>query len=88
MLYNAFVLPHITYCNIVGGNSNKYNLDTILLQKKALKVCTHSNFLAHTDPIFYNHKTLKVNDIHTYQKAIYMFKHTQNLLPYFQNELV
>ena len=77
MLYNALVFPHITYCNIVWGNSNRYNLDSVLLlQKKALRMCTHSNNLAHTDPIFYN-KNLKVNDIHTYQ--------TQNLLPFFHN---
>ena len=86
MLYNALVLPHITYCNIVWGNSNKYNLDAILLlQKKAVRICTHSNYLAHADPIFYNLKTLKVDDIHTYQTSIFMFKHTQNLLPFFHN---
>ena len=48
MLYNSLVLPHITYCNIVWGNSNQSKLNSILiLQKKVLRICTHSNYLSH-----------------------------------------
>ena len=77
MLYNSLVLPHITYCNIVWGNSNQSKLNSILiLQKKALRICTHSNYLAHTNPIFHELNILKLHDIHTYQTSICMFKHT------------
>ena len=86
MLYNSLILPHINYCNIVWGNCNKSKLNSILLlQKKAIRMCTHSDYLAHTDPIFYQLRIIKVHDIHTYQTAIFMFKYTQNLLPLFQN---
>ena len=74
MLYNSRVLPHITYCNIVWGNSNQSKLNSVLiLQKKALRICTHSNYLAHTNPIFHELKTLTLHDIHTYQTSIFMF---------------
>ena len=82
LLYNTLILPHITYCNIVWGNSNKTNINSILLlQKKALRICTHSNYFSHSDPIFYDLRTLKVNDIHTLQSAIFMLKSNLNMLP-------
>ena len=86
MLYNTLILPHILYCNIVWGNCNKSKIDSIfLLQKKALRICTYSTYLAHTDPLFHRLKTLKVHDVHKYQTAIFMFKYSQNLLPFFGN---
>ena len=86
MIY-ALILPFLNYCNIVWGNCSKTEIQTLaLLQKKAIRICSHSNYLAHTTPIFKELKTLKVNDIHRYQTAIFMFKHTANLLPpSFQN---
>lgn len=87
MLYNSFILSHISYCNIVWGNSNKIKIDSLLrLQKKALRICSHSHYLAHTDPLFHNFKTLKIYDIHTYQTAIFMYKTSNNTIPTpFQN---
>ena len=52
-----------------------------LLQKKALRICTNSSFLAHTDPLFYQLNVLKVNDINSFQTAIFMFRYTKNSLP-------
>jgi len=86
VLYNSFVLPYINYCNIVWGNCNKSKIESLfLLQKKAIRVCTHSAYLAHTDPLFKQLNTLKVHDLHTYQSAIFMFKHTTHLLPFFHD---
>ena len=58
MLYNALVLPHINYCNIVWANCNKTKLNSILLlQKRALRICTNSHYLSHADPLFKQIKT-------------------------------
>ena len=82
MLYNSFILSHISYCNIVWGNSNKIKVDSLLrLQKKALRICYHSHYLAHTDPLFHHFKTLKIYDIHTYQTAIFMYKFSTDTIP-------
>ena len=51
------------------------------LQKKALRICTHSHYIAHTDPIFHNLKSLKIDDINTYQTAIFMYKFSTNTIP-------
>ena len=87
MLYNSLILSHLSYCNIAWGNCNKTKLNVLLLlQKKALRICTQSHFLANSDPIFHRLKTLKINDIHTLQTAIFMFKFSKNILPpAFQN---
>ena len=34
MLYNTLILPHISYCNIVWGNSGKTKVNPILLLQK------------------------------------------------------
>ena len=82
MLYNSFILSNISYCNIVWGNSNNMKIEKILrLQKKALRICTYSHYIAHTDPIFYNLKTLKIGDIHTFQTAIFMYKFSTKTIP-------
>ena len=83
-IYNALVLPNINYCNIVWGNGNNVNINNILkLQKKAIRICTGSHYLAHTDPLFHQLHSLKINDINTLQTAIFMYKLTANLLPSF-----
>ena len=86
MLYNALILPYFNYCNVVWGNCNKTKINAMfLLQKKALRICTNSHYLEHTGPLFFRLKALKIDDIHKYQKAIFMFKYTQNSLPLFHN---
>ena len=87
LLYNTMVLPYITYCNIVWASCAKTKLTPILLlQKRALRICTGSSFLANSEPLFKKLKTLKVFDINTLQVAIFMFKYCNNQLPTsFQN---
>ena len=87
LLYNALIVPFLNYCNIVWGNCNKTKINTLLLlQKRAIRICSHTNYLAHTTPIFKRMKTLKAEDIHTFQTAIFMYKYVTNLLPpSFQN---
>ena len=82
ILYNSFVLSHIMYCNIVWGNCATTKINSLLLlQKRALRIITNSNYLAHSNPLFHRLKTLKVQDIHSLQTSIFMFKFSHDLLP-------
>ena len=82
MLYNTLILPYISYCNSVWGHSSDLNTNRILrLQKKALRICTGSHYLANTDPLFYELHTLKIKDINIFQTSIFMFKFKSKLLP-------
>ena len=87
LLYNAIVLPYITYCNIVWANCGITKLTPILLlQKRALRICTGSSYFANSDPLFFKLKTLKVSEINDLQVATFMYKYTNNRLPSsFQN---
>ena len=80
-LYNSILLPHITYCNIVWGTFKSKNNHVYLLQKKAIRICAGSDFYDHTDPLFYRFKTLKIDDIHTLQIAMFMYKFHLKQLP-------
>ena len=82
ILYNALILPYITYCNLAWGNCGSTKINSILLlQKRALRLITNSRYLAPTEPLFSRLNTLKVSDIHTLQTAIFMHKYTFNQLP-------
>ena len=81
-IYNALILPYINYCNIIWGNCSMTKLDHIfLLQKKAVRICTKSSYLSHTDPLFNRLRMFKVYDINTLQIAIFMFKYHYEMLP-------
>ena len=81
-LYNSLILPHISYCIVIWGNSSRTKIDTILrLQKKAIRICTSSDYNAHSAPLFRKLKTLNVYDLAQYHTAVLGFNYFQCLLP-------
>ena len=75
LLYNSLILSRLLYCNVAWGRSSKRNIESVLLlQKKAIRICTGSQYLANTDPLFNKMKLLKINDITYMQTAMFMFK--------------
>ena len=82
LLYNSLILSRLLYCNVVWGRSSKRNIDSILLlQKKAVRICTGSQYLANSDPLFNKLRLLKITDITYMQTAIFMFKLSKGLQP-------
>ena len=82
LLYNSLILSKLSYCNIVWGTSCKRNLNSILLlQKRAIRICSGSHYHAHTDPIFKDFKLLKITDINFCQTALFMYKIKLNIIP-------
>ena len=51
------------------------------LQKKALRIITHSSPRAHTYPLFNKFKILNIFNIYKYQVSCFVFLHMQKLLP-------
>ena len=87
MIYNVLILPHINYCNMVWGNCHRTKLDkTLLLQKKAVRICTSSPHLSHTNPLFHSLKILKVHDINTLHTVIFTYRYNNKLLPQVFND--
>ena len=81
-LYNTFALPYLSYCNIIWADKNNSHINSLfLIQKRIIRTCTNSLWLAHTDPLFKQLKTLKVQDIYSHQLGTFMFQYHHNLLP-------
>ena len=81
-LYNTLVFPYLNYCAITWADKNNANLHSLfLMQKRIIRTCTNSVWLAHTDPLFYSLKTLKVCDLYTFQTAQFMYKYHHDHLP-------
>ena len=82
-IYNSLFLPHINYCLLAWG----YSSDRILkLQKQAIRLVCSANHLAHTEPLYKELHTLKLNDLLQAKALKFYFKYTHHELPqYFDN---
>ena len=82
MLYNSIVLPHLTYCCELWGNTYKTSLHHIvILQKKIMRIVHGAKFREHTNMLFYKAKSLKFNDLVELNMAKIMHKAYYSTLP-------
>ena len=79
MLYYCFVYP---YCIEVWGDSCKVYMQTLVrLQRKVMRIITHSSWNACVDQLFASTKFIEIQKIHVYKVALVMFKVKQNICP-------
>ena len=82
MLYYTLIHPYFLYCNIIWGSASMAALNNlVLLQKRAVRLISKSEFRAHSSPIFKRLRILKLADINTFQTLVFMYKIKNNLLP-------
>ena len=82
MIYNSIISPYFRYCNIAWSSCNSYStLRLYRLQKRAVRVITHANFLAHTKPLFSQLNLLNVYDFSDYEIAIFMYLCYKSYIP-------
>ena len=82
LLYCSLVLPHISYCVEVWGNNYKTVINPIfLLQKKAIRIVSKTDYYSPTNPLFIELKTLKLLDLVDLNTALLMYKAHNHLLP-------
>ena len=62
-LYNTLIMPHLHYSLLTWGSCIKEKHPLHLLQKKALRIITNNDYIAHTEPIYTELKILKLNDM-------------------------
>ena len=81
-VYYSIIFPFLTYGVLIWGNTYKTNIEPLtILQKKALRIITFSNFSAHTSPIFKLYNLLKFSDIVKFYTAIFMHQFSSGKLP-------
>jgi hypothetical protein len=72
-LYHSMFHCHLLYCASLISCTNKNNVEKIAkLQKKAIRIATHSHHLAHTEPIFTSLEILPLHSIITKARLLFM----------------
>ena len=80
-IYNTLILPHVHYCLVLWGYVVKENHSLHLLRKKALRIITNSDYLAHTEPICKKLRTLKISNMFSVALWKFYYKLIINKLP-------
>ena len=81
-LYFAIFHSHLLYCANLIGCASKTDLKKIaVLQKKAIRIISNSNYNAHTKPIFNDLKILPFENILYEQKMLFMHAIYNNYAP-------
>ena len=81
-VYYSIIYSFLTYGIIVWGNTYSSNLQPlIILQKKAIRIITFSDFRAHTSPSFKQLSLLKLCDVVELQTALFMYQYNKGIFP-------
>ena len=81
MIYNTLVVPHLTYCCEIWGNTYNTRLrDLVLLQKRAVRIIDNADWREHSSRIFDKYKLLKLADLVEYQTLGLMYKANKGTL--------
>ena len=82
ILYCSLILPYLTYCVEVWGNTFKTIIKSIyMLQKKAIRIINQSDHIASTNPLFIKSNSLKLEDLVNLNIAVIMYKAHNKMLP-------
>ena len=81
-LYNALILPHISYGIQVWGTAASIHLHRLyVLQKKIVHIVCGVHPRTYTEPIYKSLNILNIDQIRDYSIALLMYKLTKHLLP-------
>ena len=80
-IYNSLCLSHLSYGITVWGSAPNTTLKRLVdLQKKGIRHVCNSKYNAHTTPLYYHNKVLKLNDLYKLSCAKFTYKKTQGKL--------
>ena len=80
-LYNSLITPQFNYCILCWGSVVRENHSLHILQKRALRLITNSNYISHTEPLCKELRVLKVFDMFYVAVWKFYYKLTHNNLP-------
>ena len=84
ILYYAHVNSTLNYCTPIWGNTSFSHLQSlILMQKRIIRIISQSQYRDHTQPLFKQHKILKLTDLCRFHNIVEYFKNIpqQPLIP-------
>ena len=81
-VYYSLFYTHLIYGCLVQSCSRKSNIDRLIkLQKRCIQIINFSDFNSHTDPQYFDLKLLKVNDIFSLSKFLFMLDFIKEHIP-------
>ena len=82
MMYYSLINPYLLYGNILWGSAYRTHLQKLTtLQKKSLRIIANTTYNEHTSPIFKRLNILKLEDMHKYELAKFVFAAKESLTP-------
>ena len=88
-LYNALILPHLSYAIAVWGSASKCFINKLeITQKRIIRLISGARYDQHTSPLFKKLKILKLNDLYELELIKLIHEHEYGTLPHsLQNSL-
>ena len=81
-LHYSLIYPFFTYGIIAWENTYHYTINPLfVLQKKAIRILTFSDYNEHTNPIFIKLKILRFHDVIYFHNAIFLYDYHSGNLP-------
>ena len=75
MVYLSIVYPHLLYCSAIWGGAFITLIDYLFTaEKKIIRIVYFKPKFEHTNPLFHDHKLIKLPDIILLQTCIFVFK--------------
>ena len=88
LFYNAYILPQLDYCCTIWGNANEELMETVIkFQKRAARCILDKDTDTPSEEMFLELKWMKFPERVIYQKAILMYKISNNLAPQYLQDL-
>ena len=79
ILYHSLILSHLQYCTLLWANSYYSHLHKLrLLQKKAIRILSNTDYLSHSSKLFLKLKLLKLDYIMIFRLGTFMYKLKNN----------
>ena len=75
-LYYELVQAYIFYCTIIiwGWGADVHINKILILQKHAVRIVTHSDYLEHTGHFYQNMRLLKIHSIDAVYCSLFVYK--------------
>ena len=77
ILYKSLIASYLNYGLLLWGNESH---KVLTLQKKAIRLISNSPYISHTNPLFMQHKLLKIRDLFKLKLLKLYYKLSYNLV--------
>ena len=87
LYFNAYILPHLEYCNSIWGNCSDELLEKLIkFQKRAARLILDKDLSTPSSELFQELSWMRFDEMVKYKKCIIMYKSLNNLAPAYMSK--